>query len=62
MKRTTRTPALDAFRAGRAIEPIGYIRGRAIMPIAGGAQDEATRVAAVRIVGILEDARAAFWD
>lgn len=40
MKRTTRTPALDAFRAGRDIEPIGYIRGRAIMPIAGGAPDD----------------------
>ena len=40
MKRTTRTPALDAFRVGRPVEPIGYIRGRAIMPIAGGAPDD----------------------
>jgi hypothetical protein len=40
MKRTTSTPALDAFRAGRPVEPIGYIRGRAIMPIAGGAPDD----------------------
>lgn len=40
MNRMTSTPALDAFREGRPVEPIGYIRGRAIMPIAGGAPDD----------------------
>lgn len=42
MARSSRTPALDAFRAGHPVTPIGYIRGRAIMPIAGGASDDPT--------------------
>lgn len=33
------TPALSAFAAGRTPEPIGYINGRPIFPIAGGAED-----------------------
>ena len=33
------TPALAAFAAGSPIEPIGYVAGRAVYPIAGGAEN-----------------------
>jgi hypothetical protein len=34
------TPALAAFLSGRAVEPIGFVGGRAIYPIAGGAEGD----------------------
>lgn len=33
------TPALSAFLSGRPVEPIGFVGGRAVYPIAGGADD-----------------------
>lgn len=43
MKRNTlpaQTPALAAFAAGRTIQPVGYVAGRPVYPIAGGAPDD----------------------
>jgi hypothetical protein len=34
------TPALSAFLSGRPVEPIGYVGGRAVYPIAGGAEGD----------------------
>lgn len=39
MRKTFTTPALAAFAAGQTPEPIGFINGRPIFAIAGGAED-----------------------
>lgn len=41
MRTNNLTPALDAFRRGLPVKPVGYLpNGRAVYPIAGGAPDD----------------------
>lgn len=39
MEHTRLTPALAAFAAGHTIQPVGYVAGRPVFPIAGGSDD-----------------------